>query len=201
VRKLGAADSVLRTPDRGDEARLFNVLLAVAVWNSAVQQMSALRGASITDTARVLALMNVAISDALVTVMETKYHYAFWRPETAIPAAGSDGNSRTHPDPAFVPFIPTPCFPSYPSAHASASYAARSVLDRVWGDRDVSVTLTHPSLPNVIRHYTTYKKITLDIDDARVYGGIHFRFDQDAGATQGSLIGAYVVEHLLRKRE
>ena len=136
--------------------------------------------------------------DALVTVMETKYHYNFWRPETAIPAGDSDGNPRTSADSTFVPFVATPCFPSYPSAHASASYAARTVLEKIYGHRPLSMTLSTPALPDVTLHYVRLEQITDDIDDARVYGGIHFRFDQEAGAVQGRRLGRYVVAHNLK---
>lgn len=93
----------------------------------------------------------------------------------------------------------TPCFPSYPSAHASASYAARTVLEKIYGFRPVSVTLSTPSLPEIALHYVRLEQVTDDIDDARVYGGIHFRFDQRAGAVQGHRVGRYVVAHNLRR--
>ena len=63
----------------------------------------------------------MAISDSLVAAFYNKYHYNFWRPETAIRAGATDGNTKTDADPAFMPFIVTPCFPSYPSNHGSGS--------------------------------------------------------------------------------
>jgi hypothetical protein len=161
-------------------------VLAVGVWNRVAQQLSAGDGRSLVEHARAFALLNMAIADALVSVMETKYHFRFWRPETAIPG--------------FVPFVPTPCFPSYPSAHASASYAARAIVQRFWGGDGHALVLTTPSMPDVVLQYATLRAITDDIDDARVYGGIHFRFDQDAGAHQGRRIGAYVYARTLRPR-
>ena len=198
VAAVGGRDSIMRSKDRSDAARFYAVVLAVATWNPAVRQVAAAEGTSTSDTARALALLNVAISDALVSVMETKYHYVFWRPETAIPAGDSDGNDRTHADPAFVPFIPTPCFPSYPSAHASASYAAEEIARRIFGAGGHSIELTSPASVGVTLTYTTFKEITRAIDDARVDGGIHFRFDQEAGAVQGRSIGKYISENLLR---
>jgi hypothetical protein len=140
----------------------------------------------------------MALSDAGVAVMDTKYHYNFWRPETSIAAAGTDGNERTDPDSSYVPFISAPCFPGYPSGHASTSYAAREVLERIFGARAHSITVSSPALPDVTLRYTKLKEITSDIDDARVYGGIHFRFDQEGGAEQGRLVGAYIYMHSLR---
>jgi hypothetical protein len=197
VARVGAIDSADRPQDRSDVARLYNSLLAVGVLNSAARQLADANPLSLSGHARVLALLNMAIADALTTVMETKYHYLFWRPETAIRAGDSDGNERTIADGDFVPFIATPCFPGYPSAHASGSYAGRSILERVWGGGGHSLVISHPAVPGVVVHYTSLKQVTDDIDDARIYGGIHFRFDQEAGAKQGRHVGQYVYAHNL----
>jgi hypothetical protein len=141
----------------------------------------------------------MAMSDALVTVMETKYYYPRWRPETAIRDGGLDANPRTDPDPAYKPFIVTPCFPSYSSAHASASYSAREILARTFGNRPHSIALSSPAMPGFVLQYNTLSEITDDIDDARVYGGIHFRYDQEEGAVQGTDIGRYVYKEKLRR--
>ena len=98
-----------------------------------------------------------------------------------------------------MPYIVTPCFPSYGSAHGSLSNAARKVLERLYGPRRHSITLSNPAVAGVILQYETFEQITDDISDARVYGGIHFRFDQEAGAEQGRQVGAYVYQHVLRR--
>jgi hypothetical protein len=117
---------------------------------------------------------------------------------TAIRAGGIDGNPRTDPDPGWLPLIPTPPFPGYPSAHATLSGAARAVLERAFGKDGLAVTLTHPALPAMVLNYTAWDEITGDIDDARIYGGIHFRFDQEAGAHQGRQVGKYILRNYLR---
>ena len=134
-------------------------------------QLAVEEGTSLSENARTLALINVAMSDALVTVMETKYHYARWRPETAIREGDLDGNPRTDPDPAYKPFLVTPCFPSYPSAHASASYSAREILARIFSNRPHWIMLSTPAMPGLVLQYDTLDAITEDIDNARVYGG------------------------------
>jgi len=197
VMSVGAIDSQARPSERADVARLYASLLAVGVWNTAAQQLATAQPLSLTEHARILALLNMSLSDALVTNFETKYHYRLWRPETAIRAGGADGNERTIADDDFVPYIAAPCFPSYPSAHASGSYAGRSILERVWGGGGHSITLSHPAVPGVSLSYSSLKQITDDIDDARIYGGIHFRFDQEAGAIQGRRVAQYVFAHSL----
>jgi hypothetical protein len=152
-----------------------------------------------SENARALALVNMAISDAQASVFETKYHYNFWRPETAIRAGNVDGNPLTRGDPDFQPFVTTPCFPSYASGHGSSSAAAREVLERLFGARHHFITLRNPAVADVELQYSTFRQMTRDIDDARVYGGIHFRFDQEAGAKLGRHVGAYVHRNTLRR--
>ena len=139
----------------------------------------------------------MANNDSLVATFVNKYHYNFWRPETAIHAGDTDGNAKTNPDPSYAPFIVTPCFPSYPPAHASASGAAAEVMRRLYGDAGFSVTLSNPAVPSIVLQYTSLRQITDDISDARVYGGIHFRTDQVAGAQMGRAIGTAVFKNNL----
>ncbi len=197
VKEVGDINSTARPQDRTDVARYFAVIGAPHVWNQA-SQVSAAQGKSLAENARALALLNMAISDGLVSSMESKYHYDFWRPYTAIRAGDTDGNLKTDPDVLWTTFIATPCFPSYPSAHASASYAGRAITEKIFGSGGHDITLSHPSIPDVTFRYTKFSQITNDIDDARVYGGIHFRFDQEAGARQGRRVGSYVYKHNLR---
>jgi hypothetical protein len=200
VKRFGGVNSTARTQDRADVARFYAATAPVPVWNSTASQVAVEQSRSMSETARALALINLAISDAQASVMETKYHYRFWRPETAIRAGDTDGNLLTRADPAFMPFVTTPCFPSYGSAHGSSSGAAREVLERVFGPRHHSIMLSNPAVVGVVLQYSTFRQITSDIDDARVYGGIHFRFDQESGAKLGRQVGAYVHRNTLQRR-
>jgi hypothetical protein len=198
VMEIGSVNSRSRPQGRTDVARFFAAASAVYAWNSAAQQVAEARRLSLAQNARAFALLNMAISDGLVASMETKYHYLFWRPVTAIRAGHADDNPRTDPDGAWTPLITTPSFPSYPSAHASASYAARRVAELLFHGKPAAFTLTHPAVPGVTLNYHSFRELTDDIDDARVYGGIHFRFDQRAGGRQGRQVGGYVYTQHLR---
>jgi hypothetical protein len=132
---VGAVNSALRPADRADVARFYASFSPVAWANSALQQVAGPLGESLTANARALALVNMAVSDASVASFAAKYHYTFWRPETAIHAGDVDGNHKTSKDPFYVPYIVAPCFPGYPSNHASLSNAAREVLEPVWRGR------------------------------------------------------------------
>jgi hypothetical protein len=105
---------------------------------------------------------------------------------------------KPNPDPNFVPFILTPCFPSYPSNHGSASKGAAEVLRRLYGESGHSITVSNTAVPNIFLDYTSFRQITDDISDARVYGGIHFRFEQDAGTRVGRGVGKTVYKNNLR---
>lgn len=201
VKTVGSLNSTARPQDRVDVVRFYAASSPTFVMNSVARQLSAAQGRSLSENARALALLNMAISDSLVASFTAKYHYNFWRPETAIHAGDTDGNEKTEADATFAPFIATPCFPSYPSNHASGSTGGAEVLRRVYGAGEHDITLSNPGVPaiaGITLHYTTLKAITNDVDDARVYGGIHFRFDQEAGGRMGREVATYVTKHNLR---
>jgi hypothetical protein len=198
VMTVGGADSTERPQDRADVAKFYALSTPTLIFNQAARQVAIQQQRTLSENARTLALINMAISDGVVTGMFNKYHYNFWRPETAIRAGDTDGNPKTVADPSFMPFIVTPCFPSYPSNHGALSNAAAEVLRLLYGDAGHSITISNPADPGTVLHYTSFSQITDDISDARVYGGIHFRTDQVAGAVLGRAVGAAVYKNNLR---
>ena len=198
VKLLGRFDSPFRPQDRTDVARFYAATSPVNVFNSGARQVSAAQGRTLSENARIFALLAMAIGDAQIAVYDTKYHYNFWRPWSAIRAGDTDGNPLTDPDPGWLPLIATPPHPSYASGHATSSGAARAVLERAFGKDGHDISLTNPAVPGVALDYAAWGQITDDIDDARVYGGIHFRFDQEAGARQGRQVGRYILRNYLR---
>jgi hypothetical protein len=198
VKLVGRIDSPFRPQDRTDVARFYAATSPVQAWNPAARQVSIAQAKTLSQNARIFALLAMAIADASIASYDTKYYYNFWRPQMAIRGGESDGNRRTVADPDWVPLITTPAFPSYASAHATLSGAARAVLERTLGKRGHEITLTTPTLPDIVLDYSAWKQITDDIDDARVYGGIHFRFDQEAGGHQGRHVGKYILRNYMR---
>jgi hypothetical protein len=201
VKRVGDVRSDLteRPADRADVARFYAASSPSFVFNLAARQIAAEENSSLSQNARALALLNMASNDSIVATFWTKYHYNFWRPETAIHEGSVDGNPKTEGDINFVPYVLTPCFPSYPSNHGSASNSAAEVLKRVYGEGHHAITLANPAVPGLTFDYTRLNQITADISDARIYGGIHFRFDQEAGADLGRDIGRYIYQHNLRR--
>ena len=192
VKTVGSAsaNSTERPQDRANVVLYYAASTPTQVFNQAARQVVAQEGwHSLSENARAFALINMALSDGAVTTFFNKYHYNFWRPETAIHAGDTDGNRKTDADPNWVPFIAAPCFPSYPSAHGTLSGAGAEVMRRLYGEAGHAITLSNPAVPTIVLHYGSFKQITDDISDARVYGGIHFRTDQDAGARLGRAVG------------
>ena len=168
------------------------------VFNLAARQVAQEGWSSLSENARAFALINMAIGDGSFASFFNKYHYNFWRPETAIHAGDTDGNRKTDPDPNWAPFILTPCFPGYPSNHGTLSNAGAEVLRRLYGEAGHAITMSNPAVPGIVLQYGSFRQITHDISDARVYGGIHFRFDQTAGAHLGRAVGTAVYKNNLR---
>jgi hypothetical protein len=199
VKRVGALNSTERPQDRTDVARFYASSSPAYIFNMAARQISDGEGRSMLHLARALALVNMAISDAAVASFGTKYHYTTWRPETAIHNADVDDNSRTEADGTWQPLIVAPCFPAYTSNHASLSGGAAEVLRRIYGEGGHAISITNAAFPTLVYNYTTFNQILADIDDARVFGGIHFRFDQDAGGVLGRAVGTAVYKNNLRK--
>jgi len=198
VLAVGGLTSTERPQDRADVVHFYAVTSSTVVFDQAARQIAVAQGRSLSENARALALINMAINDSFVASFFNKYHYNFWRPETAIHMGDTDGNWKTTADPTYAPFIATPCFPGYPSNHASGSNGGAEMMRRLYGEGGHSITLSNPAVPNIILHYTRFKQITEDVDDARVYGGIHFRTDQDAGGRLGRAIATAVYKNNLR---
>jgi len=204
VQRVGAANASLadRPADREDVVRLY-AATGVGTLNSLVQQIARTRDDEITDTARTLAVFNMAVADASISVFDSKYFYTTWRPVTAIPRGDEDSNRRTTAG-SFTPLIGTPCFPGYPSAHGANTNSALTVLERAYGRFGHTVTVSHPAglRPDgspIVLTYSDLDDIISDVSDARVYGGIHFRFDQKAGEKMGHEVGQYVYNNNLQK--
>jgi len=198
VKRVGAVNSPERSEDLALRARFYAVTDADRIYYPAARQVALAQGKTLSENARLFALLSIAIWDGIVACFETKYHFALWRPVAAIRAAQTDRNPKTLPDPNWEALVFTPPFPAYPSGHASFGGAARAVLEDEFGADGHDIKLMNPAMPGVVLHYTSFKQITDEVDAGRIYGGVHFRFDQEAGALLGKRVGEYVLRHALR---
>jgi Ca2+-binding RTX toxin-like protein len=138
------------------------------------------------------------MADAAIMCWYTKYATDFWRPVTAIRAADTDGNAATAIDAAWEPLLTTPPFPTYISGHSSFSGAAAQVLRSFFGTDNVSFTLASEDATVPNRSYTSFTQAAAESAVSRLYGGIHFSFDNNDGLTAGTAIGSYVASKLFQ---
>ncbi len=192
VKEVGSMASVLRTPGQSDLAR-FHTEAPPTFWARNLRRF-ATDAQGIATNARLLAVLWVAQSDAALACFESKYHYRFWRARTAIPRAAEDGNDATAPDGGWAPFLPTPNHPEYPAAHGCAAGAAAESLRRFYGTKRLSFTIdsTVPGLLAPVRAFESTDDFVLEIVDARVFGGMHYRSSVWDGADLGRRVARWV---------
>jgi len=197
VRDLGAVASVARTAYQTDVAKWWTPS-AVVLWNPIARQVSVGRGLSVSENARLFALLNIAAADAAIACWDSKYAYNVWRPISAI--RNADG-VRIPPDPAWSPFLATPPFPEYPSAHNEISGAMAQVLTALLGDTPGVTMVAHsPANPTFDHLWTQFSQGTEEVINARVWEGIHFRNSDEQGMRAGRCVGQFVVRHALKLR-
>ena len=207
VKLLGKSDSTARTEEQTNIARLWSGVGTTTgffpVWNNVARDVVLERNLSLVETARVFVLVNVSIHDALQTTQASKFVYGMWRPVTAIRAADTDLNPETEPDSTWLPLITTPPYPSYAGNLATIGASAARALQHVSGTNDVPVAITWSGLgglPPVTRHFDGFQQAADEEFMARIYGGVHYRFDQQAGQQVGVSVADYVFANFMRPR-
>ncbi len=206
LKSFGSLNSTTRTTDQTQTA--FFWFEPEAILNQIANTVLRKSHADIWESARVLALVNFAMTDAGIACFRDKYQFRFWRPYTAIRRADEDGNPLTEPDENWLPLLWTPPdvipptffippIPEYPSAAATVSSAAAEVLIRNFGDHE-TFSATSPFLPGVTRHYKSFRQAAKEVAMSRVYGGIHFLHAVRDGHQLGKGIGRDVSELLPR---
>jgi hypothetical protein len=198
TKTMGAFSGSPRTADQSELA-LFWQSNTPLTWNRVAAQISIERGLSFHENVHLFALLNVTMADAVIACWDSKYRYSFWRPITAI----REGLTPADADPTWEPWLDffepgTPAFPEYPSAHSSISGSAAFVLASIFGD-DTSFTVTSESRPGT-RSFSSFSSAVLEIADARVFGGIHFRTSCVLGNTLGRNVANFVATHAMRAR-
>jgi hypothetical protein len=200
AKSLGRVDSTTRTADQTQVAMIWRLPLTnQAVWNRIAQDMAQKSGASVVDTARAFALMDMSLNDGLETSFGAKYHYALWRPVTAIRRAAEDGNPLTEADPTWATLHPTtPSYPTYSGNAATVGASCGTVLGQVFGANvPFQVDWSPYGFAGVTRSYTSFLAAGDEEARSRIYGGIHFSFDSAAGKQIGTGVGNYVVDNYL----
>ena len=211
VKVKGARVAHTRTADE-DEIGRFWVERAAISWNRFARNIIAVNKMDAWKTARLFALLHTTMTDGISTCFEAKYHYFFWRPETAIRMGDVDGNDNTTGDVNWLPGyteipnplnaalnVNTPPMPDYPSAHAAYGGASSQILKLFFGTDAISVDQTSPTTPGVTRHYSSLSQAARDNSLSRIYVGYHFRNSCLKGETMGKEIANYVFSHSFRE--
>jgi hypothetical protein len=201
VRDYGRATSAVRTPAQTDVAYFWSEN-SHAHWNRNLIDLAISRGLSVRETARLFAMVHTSAADAIIAGFDAKYSFRAWRPRTAIPRAGSDGNPDTDSDPTWVPLL-TVNHPEYPSAHGFWSTAVTDAVAEFFGTHRVSWTIktSTTAVPQVVqaeRSYDDLNAVMRDIDDARVWAGLHWRHSMRHGDQIGRKVAKHVVTNFFR---
>ena len=207
VKTLGKSDSAARSAEQTTISQLWSGVGTTtgffAVWNNVAADVVRARNLSLVEAARLFALMNVSIHDALQTTQGSKFVYGVWRPVTAIRQADTDLNAETDPDTNWLPLIVTPPYPSYAGNLATIGASAARALELVSGTTDMPVTVTWKrtgDLPDVVRQYNGFWQAAEEEKMARIWGGVHYRFDQDAGQQVGRSIAEFAFDNFMTPR-
>ena len=206
IKRLGVASGSDRTDDQ-TQIGLFWRESSPLAWNRLARAVSASRGFDLWENARLFGLLNLALADGYIASWETKYHYKFWRPITAIRLGDTDGNPDTAADPDWASLENTYPMPDHDSGHAVEGGVAAEILKQVFGTDAVEFTACSTTLPAgqnctdaapVIRAYTSFSEAAGENTVSRIYIGIHFRNAVEAGERHGRQIAAFAVHQFMK---
>lgn len=205
VKDLGSVNSAIRTADQTKVAQLWAAVGTptnfLFVWNNVARTVSTAHGSSTVERARLFALTNMALHDALQTTFASKFQYGLWRPVTAIRRADEDGNANTAADPAWSSLITNPPYPSYAGNNAAIGTSQSTILALFFGRDDIAFQHTWEGAGGSTRSYAGFSAMADEEARARVYGGIHFTFDNVAGQSVGRNVANYIFANVMRPRQ
>ena len=196
VKALGGKKSAVRTPHQSRMAKY----RIDADMLPALRQVTDQAGRRLGDNARLFALYGMIDDDGLLANVEAKLHYNFWRPVTAIRNAADDGNPATEPEPSWEPLINTPNHPEYPCAHCTRAAATAELMKAEYGNAPASgVRIASLSSPNaVVKVLPSWDRWAEEVSASRTYGGVHYRFSNEAGEKMGREIAREALRKVMR---
>ncbi len=211
VKQYGSTQSELRSPDQTHLAMWWKDFVEHS-HNALARELVVKEKLNLWQAARLFSLLNMTVYDAYINVFDNKFHYNHWRPYTAIRWAENDENPDTEADPEWNNLHQhTYAFPSYPSAHGTASTAAMTLLANTLGmGNDYAFTMTTEEVDQAgpfsakvkmnpaTRSFTSFSEAGMEASMSRVYLGIHFRYDSEAGFELGRKIGTFTSQDYLK---
>jgi len=200
VKAVGALNSSVRNALQTDMAQFYAGNTPV-IWNRALRDISITHVHNVGDSARLFALVSMAVADALISSWNDKNHYVFWRPITAIREGDNDGNPNTIGDAGWVSLITTPNYPDYTSGACNFASAVTTTLEHFFETDHMTFSITTTNVGPTVEDTRTYNRLSdanQDVVDARVYSGIHFRFADEAARKQGKQVAHWTFKNFLR---
>jgi VCPO second helical-bundle domain len=198
VEAYGRSDSTVRTQEQTEIAR-FWAENSFVQWSRIVRGLADSRGFGLRESAQLLGLVHVAAADTMIACFDAKYYFNFWRPVHAIQRADIDGNARTEPDTTWTPFLVVN-HPEYPSGHACFTGAVTEALRAYFGTDRLPLTIDS-TVTGTARSYARLSDILAEVEDARVWSGLHFRTTMVEGAKLARKIVSHVVAHSFRRAQ
>jgi hypothetical protein len=192
TKTFGAANSTVRTPEQTEIARFWATALP-DVHMGVVSSVARAPGREVTRNARLYAAATAALNDTEIAVFDSKYHFNFWRPITAIRNGDRDDNAATERDAGWLPLIVTPIQPEYPCAHCMIAATIAAII-RIELGNDPLPTLSTVSntLPGIRRQWTRTEEVVQEVSNARIWDGVHYRTSAEVGARMGEQVGTLV---------
>jgi hypothetical protein len=198
IKEYGGHASARRTAEQTETARFWLVGGPIG-YHPFVRQLATARQMDVVDSARFMTLAAIAINDALIAVLDAKYHYNFWRPVTAIRNGDIDGNPATDREATWQPIADTPMHPEYPCAHCTVSGSVAGVVRAVLGTDDIpEIAVTSPTAPGLTHRWTNMGDFTREVANARIWAGFHYRFSTRVGTDMGLRIGEHAVKSVMQ---
>jgi hypothetical protein len=174
LQKYGGSGVNARSTLQTETVR-FHTEQTYAQFNRTLRELALDRGLDLRESARLLGYVNVATADTMIACWEAKYHYNFWRPTHAIQRADTDGNAATTKDTTWLPLV-VGNHPEYPSGHSCFTGSVTESLRQYFGTKKVKLVITSLA-PGAgpPRTYETLDELVEDVENARVWGGLHYR--------------------------
>jgi hypothetical protein len=190
VKALGAVNSSVRTPQQ-TEIGLFWTENTSRQYARAFRALAIAQDLSLSDTARLFAILWTSFADSIIGCFNAKYHFSFWRPVTAIQNGGIDGNPDTVADPTWMPLGVTPNHPEYPAAHGCVTGSVANALKRFFGTPHVTLVVSS-TVTNTKHTFTSVDDLEKEVEAARIYAGFHYHHS----LVQGFVLGHHVADQV-----
>jgi hypothetical protein len=201
TKAYGAQNSAVRSPEQTATAYFWNAN-NINQDAQAFEDVVTQHGLDLVDAARVLAMGELVAADAAIACWDSKYHYLFWRPYTAIRHADIDGNPATEPDSNWSLLLNTPNHPEYPAAHGCFTAALAEVIAKALHTRRIDATdrgaTNGGSTLTATRHFERVKDLDREVVDARVWIGFHYRHSGIAGVKLGREVAHWTLQRYFR---